>query len=162
MRRILLTALFLLSGLGLAPASAEDRDPSPVEQMAYLHWLTGHWRNEHLEAHYSAPEGGEILSWTKQYKEGRVRFFEFERFAVIEGHLTLIPYPGGKRSKHDFPMAELDPIAQRVLFVNPEHDWPTHLEYHRETEDRLRIRVWGPGNDGQDAVLEYVLERVED
>jgi hypothetical protein len=45
------------------------------------------------------------------------------------------------------------------VFENLSHDFPTRITYQRVARDRLTILVSGPGEDGKEQVLTYVLNR---
>lgn len=130
-------------------------DLSPDQQLAALAWLAGTWRSDTYTAHYSGPEGGVILSYSKQYEDGRLVFFEQERFEVRDGHVVEAPSPKGVPSPVVFTLTALDPAGHAAVFENPTHDFPTRLSYRREG-DRLHIRVEGPGGRG----FGFVLDRV--
>ena len=45
------------------------------------------------------------------------------------------------------------------MFENLAHDFPTRLSYQRVSNRRLTILVSGPGEDGNEQVLTYALEK---
>jgi hypothetical protein len=120
-------------------------NPDPLEQLSGLAWLAGTWRGPGYEAHYSTPEGGLILSHTKQLEGDRVVFFEQERFEVRDGRVVEAPSPNGVPTPVVFTLTEQGPNA--AVFENPTHDFPTRLAYRREG-DRLVIHVTGPDGRG--------------
>lgn len=131
-----------------------------LERLQSLHWLAGTWRGADFEATYTSPEGGMILSASKAFTEGRVSFFEFERFHVEGDAVIFRPYPAGVGSAL-FRLAEHDPEARRAVFVNPAHDFPTELAYERVGDDQLVITVSGPGEaGGESRTVRFVLTRV--
>jgi hypothetical protein len=146
------------------PVVAPSRMPAQV-RLEDLAWLAGSWAGEvkgagattRFETRYTSPEGGVILSMSKALTApGRLSWFEFERFELLEGTLRVTPYPGG-RAGVSFDLVEYDPAAKRAVFANPEHDYPTRITYHRAAEDRLILVV--AGETAEAPVMEFVLTR---
>jgi hypothetical protein len=134
-------------------AAALWADPPAAEApkgIAALGWLEGSWRSADekgtvWEACYSSPEGGEIVSATKQIKGGKVTLYDFERFREVDGKVVLTPFPHGRASV-DFTMAETpsrpgDPAPKRAIFVNLEHDFPQRMKYELTADGRLEITL---------------------
>jgi hypothetical protein len=159
MRVILLSAFLLFVS---SPTSPLPRIPASPPTITDLAWLEGTWSGEvgdrNFEAHYTGPEGGQILSASKYTKAGQPAGFEFERFEQRGDTLVVTPYPEGNSSV-SFPVAEYDPKSRRVVFENLGHDFPTRISYQRVAKDRLTILVSGPGEDGNEQVLTYALRR---
>jgi Domain of unknown function (DUF6265) len=145
------TLTLLVAVLTPALARAQEAPPAPLES---LEWLAGTWEGqacwegqadaEPFLAVYSTPAGGEVLSLSKSLDgQGRVAFFEFERFHTVDGQVLLTPYPGGQEAA-SFTLAEQG--AEWVLFTNPDNDWPQSIRYARAEDGGLEVRVWGaPG-----------------
>jgi len=161
-RGVSIIALALLAGIGALGAGAAERPSARIDDLA---WLAGSWAGEiqgagsttRFEAHYTTPQGGVILSTSKAFRaEGKLSWFEFERFEVRDGALVVIPHPNGKASV-PFTLLEHDPAAKRAVFANPGHDDPNRITYQRVAADRLLIRVEGdaPGESS----LEFNLSR---
>jgi len=138
------------------------RIPASPPTISDLSWLEGTWRGRvggrSFEAHYTSAEGGQILSASKYTEDGKPAGFEFERFEQRGDTLVLTPFPEGKSSA-DFPLADYDARGRRAVFENLAHDFPTRISYQRSAKDRLTILVSGPGEDGQEQVLTYALQR---
>ncbi len=158
--------LGLLSSLVL-PSS---HDPGSVERaqqgastaaeiLAGMTWLEGHWRGavdaNVFEACYTSPEGGEIVSCSKEIANGRVVFYELERFLIDGDEVVLVPHPGGKASVR-FLLSDFG--EKRATFSNEAHDFPKHLTYERKAEDRLVITLTGNEN-GKPQTEMYDLKR---
>lgn len=137
------------------------RDPADI--LAMLHWLEGDWAGtfagHRFLARYTSPEGGMILSVSKQIDDGRVTLFELERFHVADGEVTLTPYPFGKAGGDTFKLTDYDPSVKRAMFSNPDHDYPTELTYEQAEPDRLTITLSGKAR-GSARVLVADLRRV--
>ncbi len=155
------TALLVLLVLAGAPA---PQKPASA-QLGDLTWLAGSWSGDILgagastrfETHYTTPQGGVILSTSKAFgKDGKLRWFEFERFEVKDGVLQVVPHPNGVASV-PFTLAEYDPAAKKAVFANPQHDYPNRITYHRVAEDRLLIVVAGETLEAP--VMRFLLSR---
>lgn len=165
-------ALVLLAGSLLGPAFAAAQEGAPADPQAPaavklddLGWLEGSWSGEvkgagattRFEAHYTAPQGGVILGSSKAFKpDGKMSWFEFERFELRDGALRVTPYPNGKASV-TFTLVEYDPAAKKAVFANPEHDYPNRITYQRAAGDRLVLVVAGESKDAP--VMEFTLSR---
>jgi hypothetical protein len=146
----ILTLLFLLiSCVGIAQSPQQDIDS--------LSWLSGEWEMEGFKAHYTSPEGGQIFSVSRYFKDGNLTFFEFEQFQMKDGSLHVTPYPKGEKSD-SFRLVNSDPNLKKAVFQNPEHDWPQELSYERISNDRLLILVSGSQN-GKMRVERFDLKR---
>jgi hypothetical protein len=132
-------------------------------QIAQLHWLEGHWRgmigNNVFEAIYTSPEGGQILSVSKEFRTNRPASVEFERFHMADSLVVMTPYPGGKESV-SFTMTALDPESRSATFSNPDHDFPNDITYHAIGNDSLVIDVTGLNDDGTRNGFSVNLKRV--
>jgi hypothetical protein len=145
MRALALLPAVLLIHSPYQPARGSPYScPPSVSELA---WLEGVWR------------GKVVLSASKYSTNGKPAGFEFERFQEKDGHVVLTPYPDGKESPASFRLTDFDQKTHRAVFENPKHDFPTKISYHRVAEDSLTILVSGPGKDGKESVIRYVLRR---
>lgn len=149
--------------LGLTPLRAQGL-PSDA---AALEWLAGRWLGtvegaggvRRFEAQYTNPEGGVVLGVSKSFGEGdRLLWFEFERFEVREGVLSVTPYPNGRPSV-TFKLKSYDAAARKAVFANPDHDFPTEISYQRVADDRVQLLVSGPTKAGGSSVMVFNLAR---
>lgn len=159
-RRLGGLAASLLLGL---PLLAQDL---PADAAA-LEWLAGRWVGtvegmngvSRFEAQYTSPEGGIVLGTSKSFGAGDLLlWFEFERFEVREGVLSVTPYPNGRPSV-TFKLTSYDAAAKKAVFANPEHDFPTEISYQRVADDRVQLLVSGPGKEGGRSVMAFNLSR---
>lgn len=132
MRRLLLLLLFALP-LGAQTARLED-----------LGWMAGHWGatidGVVMEEVWLAPAGGVMLSLHRDVKGPRTSF-EFARIATTRDGLAFLAQPSG-RTPTAFALVETG--AQRVVFANPEHDFPNRITYWI-AEEKLCAKVEGKG-----------------
>ena len=135
-----------------AAVSAADAPPE---------WLAGCWQGEAgtaaaqaFEA-WSAPRAGRMLGISQTLrKDGSV--FEYMRIDSGERGVVFIPQPNGKPPT-EFRAERVE--AQRIVFANPQHDFPKYVEYQR-AGDRLeaRLSAVAPDQDGRRQL--FVFRRV--
>lgn len=148
-------SIFLLVPLA-APAllqSSGDPSPrSPEQVLAKFDWLAGTWTGEawggRFEAHYSTPVGGRILGHSRLYKKEEVVYYEFEVFELRGKAVTMTPYPGGERAG-GFELERETSKGRKMVFENPDKDYPTRIVYERFAEDRLVITLSDPHGGGE-------------
>lgn len=148
-----------------APGRAEEAGAraTPQAQLAGLTWLAGAWSGSMwggtFETYYSTPEGGRVLSYSQLLKSGKPAFHEFEVFGCEGDELVLRPHPRG-RPAAAFTLQTLDPTQRKATFENPKNDFPTRIEYHRATDERLVITLSDPhGTSGKTEVFDLARVR---
>jgi len=150
-----------LAALMLSAAiSAENSGTRETTSLDELDWMAGAWGSTSegvkAEEYWIAPEGGVMLGLHRdQFPSGKF-FFEYLRIEVLEGRVVYIPSPGGQESVA-FPVLELG--EKRVVFSNPDHDFPQSIAYWLEDDRTLRCRVEGQGRDGERRVEEWSWKR---
>ena len=122
-----------------------------------LTWLEGSWKGtfdgKPFEATYTSPEGGVIMSVSKEFGAEEPFFFEFEKFEVINDTLVMTPYPAGTKSD-GFPLVAYSAELKRAVFENKNHDFPAAFVYQRVSPDSLEITVSG---DNEGKLLEFKI-----
>ena len=149
MKRLLLAfATLALSSIALAQAP----------RVASLDWMTGTWVNTTAEGTttetWLGPGNGLMVSANlATWKSGR-KFFEFLRIADTPDGFSYYAMPGGK-PQTEFKMKTLG--DRKVVFENPDHDYPRRVMYWRDGE-ALVARIEGtPG--GREKSEEWRFER---
>ena len=106
-------------------------------------WMSGAWRGEsagtRMEEHWTSPDGGVMLGMHRDVKRGGKFSFEFLRIEEKDGSLVYLAMPSG-RPATPFPLKTI--TKDRVVFENPEHDFPQRIIYWRDGK-RLCARVEG-------------------
>jgi hypothetical protein len=143
-------------GIGLSSGGAQA-----LPQIQDLNWMTGHWVGTYnglpMETFYSNGSGHMILGMTKIADGSRTDFFEFEQIDTNQdGSLTLRPFPFAKIGV-EFPLKEL--AGERVVFENPQHDFPARIIYEIDDKRELIARIEGTLN-GHPASDQFVFKRV--
>jgi hypothetical protein len=82
--------------------------------------------------------------------------FEFLRIDASGGTVTYWASPKSAPPM-PFRLKELGP-GQRVVFENPEHDFPQRILYWKTDDDALHARVEGPAGTGEKG-MEWTWKR---
>ena len=153
-------ALSAASGAAAGVATPGAAAPSGPEAIAALAWLAGSWSGDEgglaMEEHWTVPAGGALLGLHRDVKNGRMVSFEFLR---IGASAETVTYWASPRSAPPTPfrLKELGP-GRRVVFENPEHDFPQRILYWMGDDDALHARIEGPTGTGEKA-MEWTWRR---
>ena len=122
-------------------ASAAEAPEASVDELA---WLAGTWTSEHrgvvMEEHWTEPRGGIMLGLHRDLPPGKKAFFEFLRIEEAAGGLVYHASPRGAPPT-PFRMTSLE--ERKVVFENPDHDYPKRILYWLDDEDVLHARIEG-------------------
>lgn len=138
-RWIALLALTLACAL---PLCAEPK-------LSDLSWMTGRWTatidGVEMEELWNEPRGGLLLGLHRDISPKRTNF-EFLRIAETKEGIVYLAQPGGK-APTSFRLTESS--TNRVVFSNPEHDFPKRILYWLK-DGQLCARVEGDGGQGME------------
>jgi hypothetical protein len=114
--------------------------------------MAGHWQGTQegvqTEELWLPAKGGVMLGMHRDFNPARKRAsFEFLRVEARDDGLFYVALPGGRNST-EFRMAQLE--ERRVVFENPEHDFPRRILYWLDAEGALCARVEGEGGEPQE------------
>lgn len=98
-----------------------------------------------FEERWTDAAGGRMYAVARSFKGAELTGFEFLRIEAANGSLAYIAQPGGKPPT-TFALSERD--EQRVVFSNPQHDYPQRIEYWRDGSG-LHARVSGTPRPGE-------------
>ena len=127
-------------------AAAVAAGGSAGRSVAELAWLAGCWQGAAGEECWLAPRGGMMIAVNRTPgRAGKLPFFELLRIVEDAAGLVFLAQPAGRSPAVPFPAVEVG--HQRVVFANPEHDFPQRLTYWREGAT-LRVRVEAQRDDG--------------
>jgi len=143
--------LFLLGVLPiLGCRGGPEVDPALEEleardRLQRVAWLTGTWQMERPDGftreEWGAPAGGVMLGTGCTVRDDEMVAFEFLRLETRGKSLIYVAHPGGRSPGVEF---ELRMISGRaVRFENPEHDFPTWIEYERTGPDSCMATIGG-------------------
>ncbi|HWH83373.1 MAG TPA: DUF6265 family protein [Burkholderiaceae bacterium] len=146
--------IVLWSGLSLAvPAAAE---PADVQALA---WLQGCWAQRTperiVEEQWMAPRAGTMLGMSRTVRGDKLVAHESVLLREHEGRFEYAVSPSGQAPT---VFTSISVGANRVVFENPEHDFPQRVAYAR---DGSELRAWIEGTlKGQPRRVDYRYQRV--
>jgi hypothetical protein len=142
------------SGHGLVAAKGPD--------VTSLSWLVGTWEGRdaqgvEMEELWTAPKGGTMLALHRDVKDGRTVSFEYLR---IETGPDGLVYQASPRGRPATPFRLKEWADKRVVFENPEHDFPQRVLYWMAGDGALHARIEGT-HDGKAASEEWSWRRTK-
>lgn len=152
LRTILL--LVMVSALGRGPQGASAH-------LTDLAWLTGDWQTaaagpHRVDEHWTTPAGGAMLGMSRTVKGDAMVAFEYLRIVERADGVFFVAHPNGKAPGTDFRLTSL--TATRVVFENPQHDFPKRIVYEKKGENGLKAFVdAGEGTEAE--MYDYVRMR---
>jgi hypothetical protein len=134
--RALGLALLALALSGSAAAAAAD--------LKSLAWMAGTWTgvadSVEMEEIWTAPKAQSMLGLHRDAAEGRTVSFEFLRIEATSEAITYWASPKGRPAT---PFKLVEGGQKRVVFENPEHDFPRRILYWLGDDGSLHARVEG-------------------
>ena len=138
-------AILAAALLQTAPAPALD-----------LSWMSGYWLScedgREASETWSDPRGGLMVGHAVSLENGRSSF-EVSHIGPTSQGYAYVAQPGGMPPTV-FVVSETGP--NRVVFANPDNDFPTRIAYERVGET-LTARIEGE-NGGQARSMEWTFE----
>lgn len=130
----------------------QTNGPKGVERLA---WMAGHWSRTQDGVQYEeawlGPRGGTMLGLNRTAAKDRTRSTEQLRIFEDEGEIWYEASPSGQATTR-FRLTSAN--GNRVVFENPEHDFPQVIEYARDG-DALRAVIRGANADGTTTEIEF-------
>ena len=106
-----------------SPAAASD-------PLAELSWMAGQWSGEEggvrSEERWMEPAGGMMLAVHRDVAGGKAVHFEYLRIESTPGGIVYLASPRGKAPT---PFKMVESAKERVVFENPEHEYPRRILY---------------------------------
>ena len=148
----------VLSVLLLIVGSRGSRVRAATDLSA-LAWMAGNWtgvqEGVEMEELWLAPKGNTMLAVHRDVSNGRTISFEFLRIEATAEGITYWASPKG-RPAVPFRMAESR--DKRVVFENPEHDFPRRIIYWMGDDGSLHAKIEGTLS-GKPAAEEWTWKR---
>ena len=127
-----------------------------------LGWLAGGWETAKdgerwTDEHWTTPSGGAMLGMSRTVKVGALAEFEYLRIVQKGDEIVYVAQPGGRAPGTEFKMTSLTEGAagyRRVMFENPDHDFPKRILYVRRADGTLVATV-DAGEDTKAVTYEY-------
>jgi hypothetical protein len=128
--------------------------------LSELAWMAGSWAGTQgkveMEEFWQAPKGNTMLGLHRDVSGGRTVSYEFLRIEAGAEGITYWASPRG-RPATPFRLSELN--EKRVVFENPEHDFPRRIIYWLDKDGALHAKIEGILN-GKQAAEEWTWRRV--
>lgn len=126
--------------VGLLIAATLRVQPSGIQRVA---WLEGCWEasspGRTVEERWTPARGGSMLGVSRTIREGKLGEYEFIMLREEGDRLAYVAHPSGQKPA-TFLSTRIEP--GEVVFENPEHDFPTTIEY-RIAGDALTAWIAG-------------------
>ena len=123
-------------------------------------WLQGCWEmassGRTIEEQWTAPRGGVMLETGRTVRDGRLLASEFVVLREDGDRLAYEAHPSGQPSA---VFRARDLSDARVVFENPEHDFPQRVGYERRDADTLAAWIDGTVN-GKARRVDFLYRRV--
>ncbi len=144
-----------------APAAAQAGSaPRTDPALARLAWMVGTWVGEEggvsMEEHWIPARGNVMLGLHRDVRPSSATFFEYLRIQSTDDGIFYVASPNGVPGTA-FRLVEAR--GQRVVFANPEHDYPQRIIYWREG-DTLHARIEGKDR-GRERSSQWAWQRVD-
>ena len=131
-----------------------------VARVELVGWLTGCWETSSpqrtIDEQWSAPRGRTMLGTGRTVQDGRTTEYEFVVLTEKDGRLAYEAHPS-QQSSAVFLSREV--TDARVVFENPDHDYPQRVGYEKQGADSLLAWIEGSQN-GRTRRVEFPYRRV--
>lgn len=149
-----------LAGPG-GPANGPVTSPEPVSfHIKQLGWLAGDWQTapnaSQVDEHWTAPSGGAMLGMSRTVTGDSMVAFEYLRIVERADGVFYVAHPNARTPGTDFRLTSLTPT--RVVFENPQHDFPKRIIYEKKGENGLSAVV-DAGEGSRAETYDYVRMR---
>ena len=151
LNRVGIAILFLVvigTTVGATPPALSD-----------LAWMAGSWsgieNGVEMEELWQTPKGTSMLGLHRDTAKGRTVSFEFLR---IEATAEAIIYWGSPEGRPATPFRLIELKGKRVVFENPEHDFPQRIIYWLDNDGSLRAKIEGT-QGGKSSSMEWTWKR---
>ncbi len=112
--------------------------------LSELQWMAGCWSLDGNDPgsveQWTVPAGGTMLGMSRIVSGGKTVAFEYLRIAEEDGWTVLIASPSGQETAR-FKLVSMS--ATKVVFENPDHDFPQRIIYRLNGEGNLLGRIEG-------------------
>ncbi len=137
----------------LAVTLLPDDSSAQAGGVKALSWMAGSWATEkhgkREEEHWMAPRAGLMVGMHRDARTGKPASFEFFRIQERPDGVFYLSQPGGAPVT-SFKLVEQ--AARRVVFENPEHDFPQRIIYWQDSPRELRAMIAGTMNGKADSM----------
>lgn len=159
LRRIAISVLVF--GLALPSFTFAPPDGSGLKELT---WLLGTWKRDTAKS-VTYESWRRLSSRTFEGESHRIAkatgdtvFTEYLLLAEMGSEVFYIPKVA--ENEYPVPFKLISSENDRVIFDNPDHDFPQRITYQRNAEGSLTALVGGK-LDGEDKQIEFRFTRVE-
>jgi Domain of unknown function (DUF6265) len=128
-----------------------------METLLLVAWLSGCWQisrgGEVIDEQWMSPRGGVMLGMARSVRGEKVVSTESTVIRVRDGKLVYEANPSGQQPT---TFTASTATADRVVFENPQHDYPKRVAYERQGANA--ITAWIDDGSGGKRV-EYPFTR---
>jgi hypothetical protein len=149
MRIAFLLGVVIACGIGGVPSTAADAASvpaaaAPAMSVATVSWLAGCWSLQSgdnvVEEQWLPPRANSMLAMGRTVRAGKLVEYELLLLSERAGQLVYRAHPSGQLAAEFMAVAA---TADRVVFENPQHDFPQQVGYQRQGSDGLLAWVQG-------------------
>ena len=155
----MIALIVLLACAGAPATAARAGDPDLAATLNELAWLAGCWEgaqgDRRFEEVWLAPDAGTMIGMGRTVAGGRTLAHEFLQIRSDGDRLVYIALPSGQ-AETIFTAVVIS--ADRIVFENPDHDFPQRIAYQRESDGSLLAWIEGE-RDGQRRRIEFPMQR---
>lgn len=143
----------MLSALTFAAALvAPQAVPTTADQLA---WMSGYWLScddgREVSETWSDPRGGLLIGSALTMQGGRLSGLESSRISPPTSGGDQLAYFAGVNGSPPVAFAAKEASGTRVVFENPDHDFPQRIIYERNG-DVLNARIEGRMGEREQAM----------
>ena len=157
-RCLAFVATAIAAGSLLQATEQESKSSSPEFAIDEISWIGGHWRQNArgrtTEELWMPPSGGLMLGMNRTVPLAGRTQFEYLRIEEGPEGIDYVASPGGQGATR-FRLVEADEKYAR--FENPEHDFPTVIEYSLDG-NQMVAKALGPDGKGLTYKFELAAE----
>lgn len=129
--------------------------------MQFSKWLSGCWlcreNDVETEEFWLKEKGGILLGLNRTVRNDKASGFEFLRIFEEEGSVFFAASPNGRQPTL-FKLEIWD--DEKLIFINPENDFPKRIIYELLTPHKLKARIEGEDDNGF-RMKEWIFEKVD-
>ena len=145
----------LILAAALAAPQAAPAPATPPVTADQLSWLSGYWLSceggREVSETWSDPRGGLLIGSALTMQGGRLSGFDSSRISPLTSGGGELAYFAGVDGAPPVAFAAKEASGTRVVFENPDHDFPQRILYEREG-DVLNARIEGRVGERDQAV----------
>ena len=134
------------------------QDSSSVDD---VEWIVGCWKstNSKYEAreHWMPPNGKMMVGMSHTVSKNMTVGYEYLRIEEQDGKLVYIANPSGQE---EAPFYQAEITDKKMVFVNPDHDFPQRITYYLLNDGSIHARVEAE-KDGELKGFDTFMERVD-